>query len=255
MVILPDGHDPDSFVRKEGLGGIDAVMKEKKPLLDFFFEYNAKKHGLKTIETKIAFIRSILPYIEGMNDPVRRRLYTRRLSDLTGVEPDLILDRPGMIRNQEAGAGGLAKLRKTIEEKVVGVVINRPEFIEFFIGKEVEKHIADRNLRELFVRIIESYQARGSLDLKIFINELDRTELREKAASTAMDVADYDQHEMERIVSDYLCHVESNVIRGESKEITEKLAEAERRGDIEALRELLEKKKQVVAAMKYKSAK
>lgn len=255
MVILPDGHDPDSFVRKEGSGGIDAVMKEKKPLLDFFFEYNAKKHGLKTIETKIAFIRSILPYIEGMNDPVRRRLYTRRLSDLTGVEPDLILDRPGMIRNQEAGAGGLAKLRKTIEEKVVGVVINRPEFIEFFIGKEVEKHIADRNLRELFVRIIESYQARGSLDLKIFINELDRTELREKAASTAMDVADYDQHEMERIVSDYLCHVESNVIRGESKEITEKLAEAERRGDIEALRELLEKKKQVVAAMKYKSAK
>jgi hypothetical protein len=119
----------------------------------------------------------------------------------------------------------------------------------------VEKHITDKDLQELFAKVVEYYRARGFLDLKVFLNEVEKAELREKAVSTAMDVADYDQQEMERIVSDYLCYIENNIIREESKGITERLAEAERRGDLEALRELLEKKKQVVAAMKFKSAK
>ncbi len=34
----------------------------------------------------MAFIRSVLPYIEGMRDAVKKRLYVQRLSELTGVE-------------------------------------------------------------------------------------------------------------------------------------------------------------------------
>ena len=34
----------------------------------------------------MAFIRSIVPYIEGMRDTVKKRLYVQRLSELTGVE-------------------------------------------------------------------------------------------------------------------------------------------------------------------------
>ena len=34
----------------------------------------------------MAFIRSVVPYMEGMRDAVKKRLYIQRLSELTGVE-------------------------------------------------------------------------------------------------------------------------------------------------------------------------
>ena len=86
MVVLPDGHDPDSLMRKEGLPGFSRAMEDKKPLLDYFFDFHAKKHGLATLEGRLGFIRTILPYLEEMKDTVRRRLYVQRLSELTGVE-------------------------------------------------------------------------------------------------------------------------------------------------------------------------
>jgi hypothetical protein len=119
----------------------------------------------------------------------------------------------------------------------------------------VEERIRDKDLGELLAIILDYYRANASLDLKVFLNVLDRTELREKAVSAAMDVADCDEHEMERILSDYLYHMRNTLIQEEAKGITERLAEAEKRGDEKALQELLERKREVVAAMKYKSAK
>ncbi len=93
------------------------------------------------------------------------------------------------------------------------------------------------------------------LELKLFLNVLEEPELREMAVSSAMDVAECDEQEMEKILADYLSHAEHRLIREEAKGITEKLAEAERLGDEKSLIELLEKKMQVVTAMKHKSAK
>jgi hypothetical protein len=145
--------------------------------------------------------------------------------------------------------------RSVIDEKVVGIAISRPEFMEFLKGKGVEDYIRDNDLRELFARALDYYNANSSLDLKVFVNVLDRAELREKAVSTAMDVAECELQEMERMLVDYVSHMENSLIREKAKGITERLAEAEKRGDMKTLQELLEKKRQVVAAMKCKSAK
>jgi DNA primase len=254
MVVLPEGHDPDSFIRAEGVAGFNRVMEEKKPLLDYFFEINVKKHGLRTLEGRVAFVKSVLPYIEGIRDSVRRRLYTRRLSVLTGVEEDLFLEKARPILSY-AGSREDRQPRNAIEEKVVGIIISNPELMELIRGKGVEEHIKDRDVKELLIRALDYYQSNSSLDLKLFLNVLERAELREKAVSTAMDVAECDHQEMKTILSDYLSHVENSLIRDEAKGITEMLVEAEKRGDEKALQELLERKRRVVEAMKCKSAK
>ena len=65
-------------------------------------------------------------------------------------------------------------------------------------------------------------------EIKLFLNVLEEPELREMAVSSAMDVAECDEQEMEKILADYLSHAEHRLIREEAKGITEKLAEAER---------------------------
>jgi DNA primase len=254
MLVLPDGHDPDSLLRKEGLPGFSQAMEGKKPLLDFFFEFHAKKHGLKTLEGRLGFIRTIIPHLEGMKDAVKRRLYVQRLSELTGVEEYRFWDNLEE-KHKETATGVREESQNAIEKKIVGILMSRPQSVEFLKEREVEELIRDRDLKELVSRILNYLEEHGTLDLKVFLNVLERPELREMAISSAMDMGESDEQEMDKVLTDYLCHAKSRLIREEAKGITERLVEAEKRGDEKALKELLEKKMQVVTAMKYKSAK
>ena len=254
MVVLPDGQDPDSFVRTSGIAGFEGVMAGKRPLLDYSFDLHVKKHGMGTLEGRMAFIRSVMPFLEGMRDSVKRRLYVQRLSELTGVEEYRFWDNMRERRKAE-GEAVEDELRSVIEEKVVGIVMNRPEFIRLLRGKGVERSIGDRDLAEVLSKLLDYHEGHASLDIKLFLNVLEKPELREKAVRLSMDAAGCDEQEMERIVSDYLCYLEKKVICEEARGITERLAEAEKRGDEKALQELLERKRNVLTAMKHKSAK
>ncbi len=254
MVVLPEGHDPDSFIRRQGLPGFERVMGEKKALLDYFFDLHVKKHGMGTLEGRMAFIRSVVPYIEGMKDAVKKRLYIQRLAELTGVEEYRFWDTFRDSRKEIERCDG-EETGSVIEEKVVGIVMNRPELLRLVKGKGVEATIRDRDLGEVLSRLLKYEEQHPDPDIKLFLNVLERPELREKAVAAALGGAECDEQEVERIVSDYLCHRENRLIREQAREITEKLAEAEKKGDEEALRELLERKRNVLTAMKNKSAK
>ncbi len=254
MVVLPEGQDPDTFVRQHGLPGFQGAMGGKKALLDYFFDLHVKKHGLGSLEGRMAFIRSVTPYIEGMKDAVKKRLYIQRLAELTGVEEYRFWDTFRDGRRETEKSDG-EETGSVIEEKVVGIVMNRPELLRLVKGKGVEASIGDRDLGEVLSMLLKYEEQHPDPDIKLFLNVLERPELREKAVAAALGGAECDEQEVERIVSDYLCHRENKLIREQGREITERLADAEKRGDEEALRELLEKKRNVLTAMKNKSAK
>jgi hypothetical protein len=64
------------------------------------------------------------------------------------------------------------------------------------------------------------------------------------------EVAGYEEDELERVFLDYIRHVERRSIREKAKGITEKMLEAEKRGDEKQVMELLEEKRRVLAFMK-----
>ncbi|OPY69724.1 MAG: DNA primase [Syntrophorhabdaceae bacterium PtaU1.Bin034] len=254
MVVLPDGHDPDSLIRQQGIAGFAAAIGKKKPLLDYFFDFHIRKHGIDSLEGRLSFIRSVVPHLQSMRDAVKRRLYVQRLSELTGVEEYRFWDSMKE-RHLENRLGGEEESRRAIEEKVVGILITKPDLIELFTRKEVKAYIRDTGLCDLLSRLLDYYQTNGAVDLKLFLNVLEKPQLRETAVSSTMHVADYDEQEMVRIVSDYLSYTENKLMCEEARGITEKLAQAEKNGDERALMELLEQKRSVLTAMKNKSAK
>ena len=109
MVILPEVHDPDSFIREKGLSGFEELMQSKRAILDYSFDFHMKRCGLSTVEGKQAFIKAILPQLEGMRDSVVKRLYVQRLAELTGVEEyrfwDTIKEKRLEGRSPEGGQG------------------------------------------------------------------------------------------------------------------------------------------------------
>ncbi|OPY77590.1 MAG: DNA primase [Syntrophorhabdus sp. PtaU1.Bin058] len=248
MVLLPGGHDPDSFVRKEGAEAVRDVIKTKKPILDYYFDYHIKKEGIKTLEGKQSLIKAVMPYIEMINDSVKKRLYIKRLSELTGVEEAHFMryDREG----QGETAYGEVDPVNIIGKKVVSAFIQNPDLLEFFKGKEVIEYVRDEDVKEILIKMLDSYTETKQLEMKSFIEILEKEKLKEFVLSAAFDTAEPGDDELERVLLDYFKHLKKQFIREESRKITEQLSEAEKRGDEGAIMELLEKKRQVLTVIK-----
>ena len=90
-VSLPDGADPDSFVRQFGADAFRAFLRDER--LDFveFLVAGARREGaLDTPEGKSAAVRDVLGTIQRMKDPIQAGEYVRHAADALGVyETDL----------------------------------------------------------------------------------------------------------------------------------------------------------------------
>jgi DNA primase len=248
MVVLPEGHDPDSFVRERGSAGVEALMAERKPILDFFFEYHRAHSGVERLEGKMNFIRKVMPHVEAIRDQVRKRLYVKRLSELTNVEESHFFDT---MKEEKRGVAAIAEgPHRIINKRVVNALINNPSLLSQFRGKGVMEQIEDHDLKEIVTSMCEYYEDKSCLDVQSYIASLGKEELREFVLTSVFDDAGSDGEELERIVWDYVHHINKEYVLAEARRITEGLSDAEKRGDQTAITELLDRKRQVLAMMK-----
>ena len=248
MVVLPDGHDPDSFVRKEGTGALSEIVKTKKPILDFYFDHYSGMQPMTTVQAKQAFIKQVMPHIEAIKDNIKRQLYIKRLSELTGIDEEHFAPR----RVYEAGNGTQKAdtAKAVIEKKVINACIARPELLHHFHGKEVLSYIKDEDIREIMTRMVTCFEQDNTINVRDFVEVFDKEDLRNLVLSAALDPMPGSAEEPEKVPLDYMRHIERQFFREKSKKITEKLAEAESRGDAAAISELLKQKAQVLTHIK-----
>jgi len=245
MVVLPDGHDPDSFIKKEGEDGLHRVIATKKPILDYYFDYCMAKWGVKTLENKRVFIKSVLPYIEGIRSGVKKRLYIKRLSELTGVEEYYFWD--GSNKTMMAPSSKDDVSSSIIERRVVGALMGKPVLLNILKEKEVIKYVKDAEIKEILSNMCDFFEKKGDIEVNSFINVLGKDNLRDLVVNAVFDVADYKDDELEKVLMDYLRHMEKKSAKDKAIKITERMLEAEKRGDDKEIMELLNEKKKVLA--------
>jgi len=249
MVVLPDGYDPDSFVQEKGIDGINKILQNKKPILDYYFDYAITKYGLNTLETKISFIKSVMPYISNIKDTVTKSLYIKRVSELTGVEEkeywdklqDRIIDSP-VIKKEDTS--------RIIEKKIIGILLHRPELLPFFKIKGAITYIRDEKIKEILSIITSYFEKRKHLEISHFINVLEKDDIKEYVIDAVFNTSDSEKNEAEKVLVDYITYIQKKYFHEEAKRLTESLAAAEKKGDEHAISELLKKKQEVLMLLK-----
>ncbi len=85
VVVLPQGKDPDTFVRENGREALLARVEAAQDLVDFLLSRAEDQTGLKGVDDKTAAARQILRLIAQMPEGVRRAKYIQKLAERLGV--------------------------------------------------------------------------------------------------------------------------------------------------------------------------
>ena len=85
FLFLPDGEDPDSLVRQEGVAGFDARLRDATPLSEFFYTSLSADVNLASLDGKARLAERCKPLLTQIPDGAFGDLMRQRLTELTGV--------------------------------------------------------------------------------------------------------------------------------------------------------------------------
>ncbi len=139
-VMLPDGHDPDSFLRDRGQEAMEERISGAEYLFDIWLSdrYTQSDKDPRGVSE---FLNEVGPMLMKIADPVERTLYVEQIAGKLGIGQPLILQtlRRQTARKNWERAPSEAVIRKTksgeslrndaVEDMLIGLLIHNPESV------------------------------------------------------------------------------------------------------------------------------
>jgi len=89
FLFLPEGEDPDSFIRSHGREVFMHLLDaETVPLSAFLVRELARDRKLETQEGRAAFLKEAKPLLDRIAAPLLSTLVRRQIADIAGLQPD-----------------------------------------------------------------------------------------------------------------------------------------------------------------------
>ncbi len=104
VVTLPDGDDPDTYVRKEGVESFARLEEQAPSLLDFALEHSLKTAEASTIEERIRSVDEVLRILQKSGHPIEREERIRLVAERLGINQQRLIERyPALLAKDGSG--------------------------------------------------------------------------------------------------------------------------------------------------------
>jgi len=87
VALLPEGHDPDTFIREKGLALLEDLLENAMPLPEFTLQQLVNEHGL-TLDGKGRIIKELQPLLKAAKSSLQRSIMFSHFSETIGVPVD-----------------------------------------------------------------------------------------------------------------------------------------------------------------------
>lgn len=160
VVVLPDGHDPDTFIRAHGAQGLTALLASAQSLPEFVFDALARQHGLE-VEGKSRIVSELRAIIAAISDrDLQRTLFANHFAKKLEVAPAVLLGNESAAKTAPSPVATPPRQpNRTLtknEEKLFGFLLVHPEHIAEFLAAGLEESIASDLGREILLAFKEA---------------------------------------------------------------------------------------------------
>jgi DNA primase len=148
VLVLPEGADPDEFVRKHGAEEYNQRRGEAAPHIQFVIAQAVRERNLQHPSDKAAAVEDVFPFLRAVRNPIQRREYFDRAMNELLVEADLRRQLWETIRQTNPNAG---KSNVDVSETVLRASRTPPTLAE---RKLLAMLLTDAELRVAFTPLL-----------------------------------------------------------------------------------------------------
>ncbi|MCG9650321.1 DNA primase [Vibrio brasiliensis] len=153
FLFLPDGEDPDSFIRKHGKGAFEQEVEQATPLSSYLFDNLIELHQLNlgSNEGKSALRAHASALIDKIPDPYFQELLEKLLDERTGFDNRL---RQARKKTNDSRPQPHKEIKRTPMREVIALLIQNPSYAEMVPDLSTVRELTVPGL-SLFVEVLE----------------------------------------------------------------------------------------------------
>ena len=247
---LPEGADPDTFVRTQGKAALERVLERAVPIVDFYLNWLRDNHGT-SFAGKSRLASEVSRMLAKVTNPLDRDQLARRAADLLGIREELLRRQAGAA-GAPASAGGDAgrRARGTAEQwslgddraesVLVALMLRFPSVVETLRGQKMEKLVTEK-WQEVIRRMLED----GEAEVGVLTEGLP-PELVSEISALVLEGQEIEEEERDRMTEDCLFFLQRRYLRGLEQELRRAIRIAEETSDDEVKKERMRQWQEVV---------
>lgn len=194
VVVIPDGKDPDEYIKKNGKERFAALLDGAVSDMEYKLLTAAKDIDLNSEDGRLKYLAAAAEIIAATDDIMTRDIYIGRLSEKYGVSRTALTTRVDELRKRNSRQKQKKEIsdiirpkftkddinperRKSVkgtaaEETLIAVLLKNPDFYKIALDKlPPEKMLTSLN-RRIYETIISVLEHGGSLDISAFAEKL-----------------------------------------------------------------------------------
>jgi DNA primase len=259
VLVLPDGHDPDSYLNLAGPEKFLAAADRAKGMLDFMINAIVHKHGL-TIQGKMKIITEFSEIVSQLDDSVARSLYIGRIAEHTEIEPAAVAervkaaaDRQRRYSAHQTGPHGDTVQRRgkrdglqpsqmsadsahNIESQIVAMLVHHPKMVAEIKKRKVIERFENTLWRDIAAELVTAYDA-GTTTVADIVQAVEDAEQQRLLASLTIQDNRWDECGCLRLLDQF-----DQVRQRLADPLLKAIARAEASGDQVQLTRLLQQR-------------
>ncbi|GAL32631.1 DNA primase [Vibrio maritimus] len=159
FMFLPDGEDPDSFIRQNGKDAFETEVQNAMPLSEFMFSSLMQQVDTRTKEGMAKLSTLAVPLIDkvpgGTLRLYLRELLGRKLGLVDERQLQQLIDKQGQ---QETRAQPHKEIKRTPMREVIALLLQNPSYAEMVPDLSTVRDLSLPGLN-LFVEVVDKCQA------------------------------------------------------------------------------------------------
>ena len=246
VVSLPEGMDPDLFVRKFGLEEFKAKIFHAESLFDYKLKFLKTRHNPAQTEGKAKISSEMLATISKFKHAVLRSEYTRRLAEELHIREEALLqelnainpDKPYAQGTHTAPPAHTAPAHPT-ERLLVQLMLEESELINRIKLSLAPGDFQDEKISRIVSLLFDLVGEGKHIDPRSVVNYLEDESSIKMVCESAFSF-EYPQDQKEKVVDDCIQRLKHQKLKNKKQVLHEAIKSAQSAGDQEELQRLVQ---------------
>ncbi len=254
IAVLKDGKDPDDIIREDPRV-FEKVLKEAKNIIDYYLDRELGGLDVNDISEKNKAVAKILKVLNMMNNKIEQGFWIKKLSEKSNISELFVREELDELseknKKEEEGKPTSSELKQEsredrLMESLLSLLLKFSDNSEY-VFNNLSPDILSGNYKKFYNSLLIYYNKEGDVDYKklslLFESEKEEPELLNRLslkADFAWSEENFSKDKSREEVVKTVLELKRNFLKESIKNENSKLAEAENKGDDQAVKNILE---------------